>query len=50
MSIECWLMKKFNAFLVVSVDKLNTTWKIADISKYDAIFNIAGIALVDPKP
>lgn len=49
-SIERLLMKKPYAFLVDSVDKLNTTWKKADISKYDAMFNIAGIAHVNPKP
>lgn len=50
MSIERWLMKKPYAFLVDRVDKLNASWKKADISKYDAMFHVAGIALVDPKP
>ena len=50
MNIERWLMKTPEEFSVDTVDTMNDVWKQADFSKYDAVFNVAGIAHVDPKP
>ena len=49
-NIEQWLMKSPEDFQVVTVDTMNDVWKQADFSKYDAVFHVAGIAHVDPKP
>lgn len=49
-NIEKWLLKKPGEFEVETVDTLNEAWKQADYTKYDAIFHVAGIAHVDPKP
>jgi len=48
--VEEWLMKEPQSFHVDTVDTLNDAWKQADFSKYDAVFHVAGIAHVDPKP
>ena len=50
MNIERWLMKTPEEFSVDTVDTMNDVWKQADFSQYDAVFNVAGIAHVDPKP
>ena len=44
------MQKEPNSFLVDTVDTMNDVWKLADFSKYDAVFHVAGIAHVDPKP
>ena len=53
-NIEKWLDKSFDGpnklFKVDTVDTMNEAWKHADYSKYDAVFHVAGIAHVDPKP
>ena len=49
-SIERWLMREPNNYQVDTVDTMNGVWKQADFSKYDAVFHVAGIAQVDPKP
>ena len=53
-NIEQWLDKSFDGtekmFKVDTVDTMNDVWKQADFSKYDAVFHVAGIAHVDPKP
>lgn len=49
-SIERWLMRDPNNYKVDTVDTMNGVWKQADFSKYDAVFHVAGIAHVDPKP
>lgn len=49
-NIEQWLMKEPDDFLVDTIDTMNGIWKQADFSKYDAVFHVAGIAHVDPKP
>lgn len=49
-NIEKWLIKSPEDFQVVTVDTMNDVWKQADFSKYDAVFHVAGIAHVDPKP
>lgn len=43
-------MKSPEDFQVDTVDTMNDAWKQADFSKYDAVFHVAGIAHVDPKP
>ena len=48
--VEEWLMKEPQSFYVDTVDSMNDTWKQADFSKYDAVFHVAGIAHVDPRP
>ena len=49
-SIEKWLMKTPEEFQVDTVDTMNGVWKTTDFTKYDAVFHVAGIAHVDPKP
>lgn len=49
-NIEKWLLKNPGDFTVDTVDTMNDLWKNADFSKYDAVFHVAGIAHVDPKP
>ncbi len=49
-NVESWLNKDTNNFLVDTVDTINEAWKMADFSKYDVVFHVAGIAHVDPKP
>lgn len=50
MNIEKWLLKTPGEFEVDTVDTMNEAWKQADYTKYDAVFHVAGIAHVDPKP
>ena len=49
-NIENWLMKEPENFIVDTVDTMNDAWKQVDYSQYDAVFHVAGIAHVDPKP
>lgn len=49
-SVEKWLLKTPGEFEVDTVDTMNDAWKKADFTKYDAVFHVAGIAHVDPKP
>lgn len=49
-NVEKWLLKKPGLFKVDTVDTMNDAWKQADFTKYDAVFHVAGIAHVDPKP
>ena len=49
-SVEKWLLKTPGEFEVDTVDTMNEAWKKADFTKYDAVFHVAGIAHVDPKP
>ena len=49
-SIERWLMREPDKYLVDTVDTINGVWKQADFSKYEVVFHVAGIAHVDPKP
>lgn len=50
MNIEMWLLQSPGEFAVDTVDTMNEAWKQADYTKYDAVFHVAGIAHVDPKP
>lgn len=43
-------MREPEVFQVDTVDTMNDIWKQTDLSKYDVIFHVAGIAHVDPKP
>ena len=47
--VEEWLKKFPELFSVDSVDTLNDNWKSADFSKYDVVYNVAGIAHVKAK-
>ena len=49
-NIEKWLLKTPELFQVDTVDTMNDVWKQADFTKYDAVFHVAGIAHVAPKP
>ena len=49
-NIESWLMKEPAEFAVDTVDTMNEAWKQVDYGLYDAVFHVAGIAHVDPKP
>lgn len=49
-SVEKWLLKTPEEFEVDTVSTMNEVWKKADFTKYDAVFHVAGIAHVDPKP
>lgn len=49
-NIERWLMKEPDKFAVDTVDTMNEAWKQVDYRLYDAVFHVAGIAHVDPKP
>lgn len=49
-NIENWLLKTPEEFAVDTVDTFDDNWKTADFTKYDAVFHVAGIAHVDPKP
>ena len=43
-------MKSPEDFRVDTVDTMNEAWKLANFSKYDAVFHVAVIAHVDPMP
>ena len=47
--VEEWLMRSSELFEVDAVDTLNDNWKNADFSKYDVVYNVAGIAHVKAK-
>ena len=49
-NIEKWLMKEPKSFTIDTVDTMNDAWRQADYTRYDAVFHVAGIAHVDPKP
>lgn len=47
--VEEWLKHSPELFEVDAVDTLNDNWKKADFSKYDVVYNVAGIAHVKAK-
>lgn len=49
-NVENWLLQEPERFIVDTVDTMNDAWKQVDYTKYDAVFHVAGIAHVDPKP
>lgn len=44
--VEKWLQQYPEEFQVDAVDTINDNWKNADFSKYDVVYNVAGIAHV----
>lgn len=49
-NIEEWLKREPEFFQLDTINTMNDAWKQADMSKYDVVFHVAGIAHVDPKP
>lgn len=47
--VEEWLKRNPELFEVDAVDTLNDNWKKADFTKYDVVYNVAGIAHVKAK-
>ena len=47
--VEEWLKRCPEMFEVDAVDTLNDNWRKADFSKYDVVYNVAGIAHVKAK-
>ncbi len=47
--VEEWLKRTPELFEVDAVDTMNGNWKKADFSKYDVVYNVAGIAHVKAK-
>ena len=44
--VENWLKQWPELFQVDAVDTINDNWKKADFTKYDVVYNVAGIAHV----
>lgn len=44
--VEEWLKRSPELFEVESIDTFNDNWKKADFTKYDVVYNVAGIAHV----
>ena len=49
-SFEKWVNRFPNDYLVNTISTFGDDWKSVDFSKYDVVFNVAGIAHVKPKP
>ena len=49
-SVERWLMREPEKYKIDTVDTVGDNWRKADLSLYDAVFHVAGLAHVDPKP
>lgn len=49
-SLEKWLMKEPENYLVHTVDTKDGIWKETDFSPYDIVFHVAGIAHVSTDP
>lgn len=50
-NVDKWLRSSENpVFEVDTVDTRDGKWKSVDFSRYNAVFHVAGIAHVDPKP
>lgn len=49
-SVERWLMREPEKYEIDTVDTVGDNWRKADLSLYDAVFHVAGLAHVDPKP
>ncbi|MBU3127155.1 NAD-dependent epimerase/dehydratase family protein [Clostridium tagluense] len=49
-SLEKRLLQWPNEYLVETVDMINETWKEKDLSEYDVVFHVAGIAHVSADP
>lgn len=49
-SVERWLLREPEKYEIDTVDTFGDNWRKADLSLYDAVFHVAGLAHVDPKP
>lgn len=49
-NVERWLLRYPEQFQVDTVDTMNDVWRKVDLTKYDTVYHVAGIAHVDPKP
>ncbi|MBK5253016.1 MAG: NAD-dependent epimerase/dehydratase family protein [Peptostreptococcaceae bacterium] len=49
-SVENWLLKEPDKYIIDTIDMRNESWKSHDFSKYDAVFHVAGIAHVSSDP
>ena len=49
-SVENWLMKEPDKYMVDTVDMKDGSWKHKDFSEYDVVFHVAGIAHVSSDP
>lgn len=49
-SVEKWLMREPDSYMVDTVDMEDSSWKAMDFSKYDVVFHVAGIAHVSSDP
>lgn len=49
-SVEQWLIRNPEDYIIDTVDTIDDKWRKADFSKYEVVFHVAGIAHVDPKP
>lgn len=49
-NVERWLLRNPEQFQVDTVDTMNDVWRKVDLTKYDTVYHVAGIAHVDPKP
>lgn len=49
-SVESWLMKEPENYIVESIDMKDGSWKLKDFSSYDVVFHVAGIAHVSSDP
>ncbi|MBG9983838.1 NAD-dependent epimerase/dehydratase family protein [Aerococcaceae bacterium DSM 111022] len=48
-SVETWLNRSPEDFLIDTIDTRENAWKKADFSKYDVVFHVAGIAHANAK-
>lgn len=49
-SVETWLMREPDKYMVDTVDMEDDSWKEADFSLYDVVFHVAGIVHQKEKP
>lgn len=49
-SVENWLMKEPDKYIVDTIDLKHGSWKTKDFSSYDVVFHVAGIAHVSTDP
>lgn len=49
-SVENWLMKEPDKYVVDTIDLKDGSWKTKDFSSYDVVFHVAGIAHVSTDP
>ena len=47
MSVEAWLRKTENKYIIDTLDMIDERWKEHDFSTYDVVYHVAGIAHTD---